>query len=99
MAQLMLVQLVEEIGLVLVVVFGALQPAAASSTVDAGVVTGRDPLGAECQCVVEKRLELDLAIAQYIGIGRAAGAILSQKVLEHAIPVLGSEVDCVQRYS
>mgnify|MGYP003693851897 CR=1 FL=1 len=40
---------------------------------DAGVVTGRDPIGAEPERMVEERAELDLAVAQHVGIRRAAG--------------------------
>jgi hypothetical protein len=46
--------------------------------------------------VVEERAELDLAVAQDIGIGRAARFVLAQEVPEHALPILAREVDRFQ---
>ena len=40
--------------------------------------------------------ELDLAVAQHVRIGRAAGAILLQEQTEHALAVLGGEIHPVQ---
>ena len=56
-------------------------------------MAGRDAVGAERQRVVEERAELDLAVAQHVGVGRAAGAVLGEEVREHALAVLGGEVD------
>jgi hypothetical protein len=43
--------------------------------------------------VVQKGLELDLGIAQHIGVGRAAGLVFAQKLGKHAVLVVGREVD------
>ena len=56
-------------------------------------MTGRDPLGAEPHRVVEEGLELDLGVAQHVGIGRAAGAVFAQELGEDPVLVLGGEVD------
>jgi hypothetical protein len=47
---------------------------------------------AELQRVIEEGLELDLGVAQHIGIRRAAGRVLAQELGEHAVLVLGGEV-------
>jgi hypothetical protein len=56
-------------------------------------VTGGNLLGAQAHGVVQERLELDLGIAQDVGVGRAAGLVLAQELGEHAVLVLGGEVD------
>ncbi|MNT59837.1 hypothetical protein D3C72_1973780 [compost metagenome] len=43
--------------------------------------------------MVEEGLELDLGIAQHVGIGRAPGRVFAQKVGKHAVLVLGGKVD------
>jgi hypothetical protein len=40
-----------------------------------------------------KGLELDLGVAQHVGVGRAAGLVLAQELGEHAVLVVGREVD------
>ncbi|MNR17668.1 hypothetical protein D3C85_1343460 [compost metagenome] len=51
-----------------------------------------DGVGAQRHRVVQKRLELDLGIAQHVGVGRAAGRVLAQEIGEHAVLVFGGEV-------
>jgi hypothetical protein len=58
-----------------------------------GVVAGGDLLGAQAHGVVEKGLELDLGVAQHVGVGRAAGLVFAQELGEHAVLVVGGEVD------
>ena len=48
---------------------------------------------AEPDRVIEKRLELDLSVAQHVRIRRAAGGVLAQEFSEHAVLVFGREVD------
>ena len=43
--------------------------------------------------MVEERAELDLAVAQHVGIGRASRLVLAQELREHALAVLGREID------
>jgi hypothetical protein len=63
------------------------------SLAHAGVVAGGDLLGAQAHRVVEEGLELDLGVAQHVGVGRAAGLVLAQELGEHAVLVVGGEVD------
>ncbi len=57
---------------------------------------GGDQVGAQAHRMIEKGLELDLGIAQHIGIRRAAGLVLAQEFGEHAVPVFGGEVHRLQ---
>jgi len=57
-----------------------------------GVMAGGDLLGAQAHRMVEKGLELDLGVAQHVGVGRAARLVLAQELGEHAVPVVGGEV-------
>ena len=43
--------------------------------------------------MVEESLELDLGIAQHVGVRRAAGLVFAQELGEHAVLVVGREVD------
>ena len=51
-------------------------------------------LCAQAQCMVQKRFEFDLGIAEHIRIGCAASFIFTQKIAEYAILILGAEIDC-----
>src|SRR6185312_15003861 len=95
--QLLLAQRMQEITLVLGRVRRPQQPVASVHAIDAGVMAGGDLFRAEHASLVEEGLELDLAIAQHVRIGCAAGAVFGKKVLEHAIPVLRREVARVER--
>jgi len=59
----------------------------------AGIVTRRDLRRSEAHRVVEKGLELDLGIAKHIGVRCAAGLVFAQEFGEHAVLVVGCEVD------
>ena len=61
-----------------------------------GVVAGGDQVGAQHQRVLEEGLELDLPVAEDVGVGRAPRPVLLEEVLEHVVPVLGGEVGAVQ---
>ena len=96
--QLRLVQAVQEVALVLGPVqrLEQLELAAAAGRrhlAHARVVAGGDVLGAQRHGVVQEGLELDLGIAQHVGIGRAAGGILAQELGEDAVLVFGGEID------
>ena len=92
--ELLLVQAVQEIALVLRAVRGLEQLEPSVGTLPhAGVVARRDALGTESDGVVEEGLELDLAVAEHVRIGRAAGAVLGEEMAEDAVLVLGREVD------
>ena len=89
----------QEVALVLAGVDASQQSraCAAGAVLDARVVAGGDPLGAEPPRVVEAHAELDLAIAEHVGVRRAAGAILLEEVREHALAVFAGEAHLVQR--
>ncbi len=59
----------------------------------ARVMSGCDAVGAERQRMVEERAELDLAVAQHVRIGRPARRVIAQEMREHALAVLGREID------
>ena len=60
------------------------------------VVPCREPFSTETSGILPKRAELDLPVAQHIGIGCPAPAQFVQEIGEHAFLVLGGEVDPVQ---
>src|SRR5262245_11282217 len=60
-------------------------------------MTRRDLLRAEPLRVAAHDAELDLPVAEHIGIRRAAGTILGDEVGEYLLAVLAREVDAVQR--
>ena len=86
----------QEIALVLVVVQSAQQQGLSIAIGAAAVMTGGDQVGAQSQGVIEKGLELDLAVTEDIRIRRAPGLVFGQKVLEYVIPVLGGKVGGMQ---
>ena len=93
--QLRLVQAVQEVALVLGRIEGLEQlvPVGGGVVAHARVVAGRDQVGAQLHRVVEEGLELDLGIAQHVRVRRAAGLVFAQEFREHAVLVLGGEVD------
>src|SRR5690606_14970657 len=90
--QLCLSELVQEVALVLAAVDPPQEPPVAALVRHAGVVPGCDGLRAQFAGRVEEVLELDLAVAEYVRVGRTAGGVLGQEVFEHAAPVLAGEV-------
>ncbi len=91
--QLLLRQLVQEVALVLGRVDRLQQLDAGGGRPHAGVVARRDVVRAQRAGVIEERAELDLAVAQHVRVRRAAGLVLAQEVREHALAILGGEVD------
>ena len=47
--------------------------------------------------VIQAHAELDFPIAQNVGVRGATGGVLAEKVLKHALPILGGETDAMQR--
>src|SRR3546814_7031727 len=74
----LLSQLVQEVALVLALVARAQQAPVPVVPVDPCVVAGGDALGAQVARGVEEMLELDLAVAQHVRVGRAPGRVLGQ---------------------
>ena len=63
------------------------------------IVAGRKAHRSKPPRMLETDAELDLAVAQHIGIGCAPRRVLSEKVREDPVTVLAREVDPVQRDS
>src|SRR3546814_20043072 len=97
--ELRLPQLVQEIALVLALVARPQQAPVPVVPVDPCVVAGGDAFGAQVARGVEEMLELALAIAQNVRVGRAPGRVLGQDGGEHAVPVLAREIAEVDRVS
>jgi hypothetical protein len=91
--QLLRGERMKEVALVLGLVRSAKEPAGRA---DPGVVAGRELLGAEPLRVLERDAELDLAVAEHVGVGRPARLELGQEAGEHALAVLRSEARLVQ---
>ena len=90
--QLRLAELVQEIALVLAAVGGAQQLPGAILFANPGVMAGGDEVGAQFTGGVEEMLELDLAVAQHVGVRRAPGGVFGEEMLEHAGPVFIGEI-------
>ncbi|EDT37445.1 hypothetical protein BamMEX5DRAFT_6774 [Burkholderia ambifaria MEX-5] len=90
--QLRLVQPVQEVRLVFRMIERLQQFEATVALAHARVVAGRDHFRVERHRVIEERLELDLGVAQHVGVRRAAGRVFAQEFGEHAVLVLGREV-------
>ena len=58
----------------------------------ARIVAGGDLVGAQLLGVLEEGLELDLGIAQHIGIGCASGLVFTQELGKHPLLVFGGEI-------
>src|SRR5258708_67992 len=82
----------QEIALVLGRVHALQEHEAAVALLDARVMPGGDALGAQRDGVIEERLELDLGVAQHVGIGRAPGLVFGEEGREDALAVLGGKV-------
>jgi hypothetical protein len=52
---------------------------------------------AEALCVAAHDAELDVAVAEHVGIRRAAAAVLGQEIGEHLLAVLAREVHAMER--
>src|SRR5690606_8691823 len=87
---------VEEIALVLVVVDTFQQTGLAAVVPAAHIMTGGDQFRAKDFSVFQKHFELDFPVAEDIGVGGASGAVFSEEVGEHVVPVFGGEVGGVQ---
>ncbi len=88
---------VQEIALVLVAVSALPQSSVAADGAAASIMAGGQQVAAKTLGMLAKDTELDLAIAEYVRIRRAACAVLVQKIAEHLVPVLPREIDVVQR--
>ena len=60
-------------------------------------MSGREVGGAEPARPLECHAELDLAVAEHVGVRGASGAMFAQEMLEHPLPVFAGETGAVQR--
>jgi hypothetical protein len=90
---------VQKVRLIFVGVCGFVQLDAPGALESSGVVSGCKSITAEATNVFKANPELDLSITENIGVGRSAGAILRQKIVENSLPIFCGEIDAVQRDS
>ena len=88
------IQRVQEVALILAGVYAAQEPA---TRADARVVPGREALRAKTLRVLEAYAELDLAVAEDVGIRRTPGLQLGKEVRKNPLAVFGLEAHLVQR--
>jgi hypothetical protein len=87
---------VEEVALVLGGVAGFVKLGFAGGVCDqSGVMPRREVATAETAHVLQGYTEFDLAVAEYVGVGSAAGALLAQEILEDPVAVLLGEANPV----
>ena len=87
-----LVDHIEEVGLVLVLVGGPEQAILAARLVNAREVARHQLFRAQLLGEIQEDVELDLPIAQHVRVGRAALFVFLQEVAEHPVHVLFGEV-------
>src|SRR6185312_6804585 len=88
---------VEEVALILRRIARLVQLRARGLLEDAGVVSGGEARGAEPARVTQRHAKLDLAIAEHVGVRRAAGAMLRQEVPKDTLAILGRKAHAMQR--
>ncbi len=101
-AQLLLRELAEKIALVLVGIAAREQPVDGASVREpllglAAVVARGHVVGSERERLPQEDVELDFAVAQHVGIGRAPPFVLGEHVVHHPRAVLRGEVRDMQR--
>ena len=99
--QLLLRQLAEEIALILVAVDTRqqavmLRAVGRRDALPPAIVSRRHEIGPQPQRLLQENVELDLAVAQHVGIGRAAPFVFGEHVIHDTRAVVCREVDHVQ---
>src|SRR5690348_8889966 len=87
----------EEIALVLRRIARLVQLRARGPAQHARVVSGREASRAEPPRMAQRHAELDLAVAEHVGVGCAASLMLGEEMAEDALAILGREARAVQR--
>ncbi len=95
--ELGLLQRVEDVGLVLAVVDGAVQLEAVVAVADARIVSRRKVTGVEGDGAVEQGAKLDVLVAGEAGVGRATALVLADEVVDDLAPELLLQVEDVVR--
>ena len=97
--KLRLRHLVEEVRLVLARVRGFQKKVPLLRMRDAAVMPRRNAVRTQLFRIRAEGAELDLAVAQHVGVGRPARLVLGEEVREHALAVLLREIDGVIRHA
>ncbi len=96
--KLFLAQLAQKIGLVLAGIKASTKVVhAVGSLVHTGVVTRGDEVGSERTRSVQKKVKLDFAVAQHVGIRRASGLVLGEHIVDDALLVLHRQIKNLER--
>src|SRR3954471_3241890 len=90
--QLRLIQPIEKVTLILRAILRLEQLEHPLHLADLGVMSSGDPISTKLEGVIEKGLEFDFGITQYVRIGRSPCPELGKKSVEHAVLVLRREV-------
>jgi hypothetical protein len=86
----------QEVGLILVAIARLIEPRTVLQRHQARIVAGGEQPRAEPLRIVQAQPELDLAIAQHVGIRSTAGTILRQEMSKHLFAVLIGKIHAVQ---
>src|SRR5210317_1530459 len=82
----------QEIALILARVFALEKSAMAIDDARPRVVPRGEKIATEAFGVIAEHAELDLAIAEYVGVGCATFAVFVEEVLEHLVAILLGEI-------
>ena len=96
--ELLLPEGIQEITLVLVLIDAGLQTPAVAVVTTLHIMSGRNQVAADGARCGQESLELDLTVAQHIGIGRATAPVFGEEILEHAVPIGLRKINGVERY-
>ena len=97
-AELLLIELTQEVALVFVAVLARQQVMHALGVgVLAAVVARGHRVGTQFQRGVEEQVKLDLPVAQHVGVGGATCSVFREHVVHDALFVLGAQVHDLKR--
>ena len=91
-----MINLVQEVALVFFDIDPFAKSRGAACGIGLHVMACGNQVGAQLRGVVEKGAELDFPVAQNVGVGCTAGAVLRQKVVKNAIPIFCSEIGTME---
>ena len=95
--ELFLRQARKKVGLIFVAVRSAQQPNAAVILCKPRIVSGRKCRSARPHGKIQKSAELDLAVAQYVRVRRAARPVFRKKIRKHPVAVFLCKIDRIVR--
>ena len=82
----------QKIRLILACIQGTQKPRPPRRLVQTGIMTGGHIICTGRKSKLQKSTELDLTVAQYIGVGRTAAAIFLQKIRKYSLPIFFGKV-------